>query len=185
MSWKELEKNDSSVVEDGGDHQSAWVSRGPFSSSVILHARRNYSRHGRRVSRVFPNIVYRSDNRRGLSRDRRNNRRAFQPARDDARRYARAPRWKRFRERKEGGNPDSRRYFREGGHTLCPETARFNPAPAHLLAAIISELLLCPRLITIDTISCFRSIDNKLLFLVLCLVPTHTTTDTQLRAFAH
>lgn len=51
-------------------------------------------------------------------------------------------------------NLDSHRYFREGRHTLCSETARFNPALTHLLAAIIFELLLCPRLMIIDTISC-------------------------------
>lgn len=82
----------------------------------------DYSRHDR--SYAFPNIVYQFNNGRGLSR--RNNRRAFQLARDDTRGMRGRP----FsgesaseRGKKVARNPDSRRYFREGRRTPCSDLA--------------------------------------------------------------
>lgn len=62
----------------------------------------------------------------GLSRDRRNNRRAFQLTRDDTRRNARPSlpgESASERGKKVARNPDSRRYFREGRRMPCSDLA--------------------------------------------------------------
>lgn len=66
--------------------------------------------------------MYQFNNRRGLSR--RNNRRAFQLARDDTRGMRGRPSSGESaseRGKKVARNPDSRRYFREGRRTPCSD----------------------------------------------------------------